>query len=632
MKISRGWCALGGLMWLLVAGCQAPIGARHASPTVTYRQLHANVLSQNVPTPDTRLILRRYDQEQVFAATPDATLKLIHERALASHDRNELFALAELNYLAGNRLQRSVKPWEPRDARDYYLASAVYAYFFLFGDARQPPPDGYDLRFRLACELYNNGLGWALTGRRSTNAVVVLAGGTRSLPFGSLPVELNTSGLPWPVEEFDRFLLANHFQVFGLSVRNRRNGIGVPLIAMKMSDWGAAVSRATSTTAFLRITGSLADLDQGRCRATLECYSANTTANVQIGEQVVPLEGDTTAPVAYMMNQATFWQIGRLQFLSPVERIPTDVYLSQPYEPGKVPVVFVHGTFSSPVWWAEMANTLRADEELSARSQFWFFIYNSGNPVAFSADRLRMALKAKVQEFDPEGKDPALQQMVVIGHSQGGLLTKLTATDTGQRLWEAMTTNRPAADLKLTPEQRALLKRHTVYEPLPFVKRTIFIATPHRGSFRAGWFMRGLARRFITLPYDLVDAAEEFLRLSDELQLPREFRGQIPTSIDTMSPDNKWLLALADIPLAPGVAGHSIIAVRGNGDYRQGNDGWVTFQSAHVDYVESEFIVRSGHSCQSEPATIEEVRRILHEHLDHLPAGVTSTQTGRGAK
>jgi pimeloyl-ACP methyl ester carboxylesterase len=401
---------------------------------------------------------------------------------------------------------------------------------------------------------------------------------------------------------------------------------------MKMSDRGAAVSRATSTTAFLRITGSLADLDQGRCRASLECYSVNTTANVQIGEQVVPLEGDTTAPVAYMMNQATFWQIGRLQFLSPVERIPTDVYLSQPYEPGKVPVVFVHGTFSSPVWWAEMANTLRADEELSARCQFWFFIYNSGNPVAFSADRLRMALKAKVQELDPEGKDPALQQIVVIGHSQGGLLTKLTATDTGQRLWEAMTTNRPAADLKLTPEQRALLKRYTVYEPLPFVKRTIFIATPHRGSFRAGWFMRGLARRFITLPYDLMDAAEEFLQLSDELQLPREFRGQIPTSIDTMSPDNKWLLALADIPLAPGVAGHSIIAVRGNGDYRQGNDGWVTFQSAHVDYVESEFIVRSGHSCQSEPATIEEVRRILHEHLDQLPAGVTSTHTGRGTK
>jgi hypothetical protein len=35
-----------------------------------------------------------------------------------------------------------------------------------------------------------------------------------------------------------------------------------------------------------------------------------------------------------------------------------------------------------------------------------------------------------------------------------------------------------------------------------------------------------------------------------------------------------------------------------------------------MDYVESEFIVRSYHSCLNQPATIEEVRRILHEHLD----------------
>jgi hypothetical protein len=86
-----------------------------------------------------------------------------------------------------------------------------------------------------------------------------------------------------------------------------------------------------------------------------------------------------------------------------------------------------------------------------------------------------------------------------------------------------------------------------------------------------------------------------------------------------MSPRNPVLLALADIPLAPGVTGHSIISVKGNGDFHEGKDGLVSYQSAHVDYVESEFIVRSFHSCQQQPATIEEVRRILHEHLAQLP-------------
>jgi hypothetical protein len=77
--------------------------------------------------------------------------------------------------------------------------------------------------------------------------------------------------------------------------------------------------------------------------------------------------------------------------------------------------------------------------------------------------------------------------------------------------------------------------------------------------------------------------------------------------------------ALAEIPLAPGVKGNSIIAFQGDGDFRQGKDGLVSYDSAHVDYVESEYIVRSFHSCQDKPPTIEEVRRILHKHLATLP-------------
>src|SRR5208337_1376771 len=144
---------------------------------------------------------------------------------------------------------------------------------------------------------------------------------------------------------------------------------------------------------------------------------------------------------------------GRVQFLSAQEQIPTGVYLTRPYEPGLVPVVFVHGTFSSPVWWAEMANALLADPVLGKRCQFWYFIYNSGNPTVYSAVRLREALTAKLKELDPDNRDPALQQMVVIGHSQGGLLAKLTATDTGDKLWHAINTNRLEA-LDLSPEQQ----------------------------------------------------------------------------------------------------------------------------------------------------------------------------------
>src|SRR4030095_13161428 len=143
---------------------------------------------------------------------------------------------------------------------------------------------------------------------------------------------------------------------------------------------------------------------------------------VQVEGKSIPLETDLTAPLAHALNTNFVWQLGMAQFLSSQELIKSAVYLTEPYRTNRIPVVLVHGTFSSPVWWAEMMNTLRSDPEVARHFQFWYFVYNSGNPVAFSAVKLREALTEKVKEVDPEGKDPALQQMVVIGHSQGGLL------------------------------------------------------------------------------------------------------------------------------------------------------------------------------------------------------------------
>ena len=158
----------------------------------------------------------------------------------------------------------------------------------------------------------------------------------------------------------------------------------------------------------------------------------------------------------------------------------------------------------------------------------------------------------------------------------------------------------------------------------------MFIATPHRGSYRVTQFVLNLARRFMQLPSDVVQTSSALVRLRKPNLTPSEVRQRVPTSLDLMSPKNPWLLALADLPIAPGIKSHSIIAIDGDDHPPHGGDGVVKYTSAHVDYAESEFIVRSGHSCQSNPATIEEVRRILLEHLHALsqaaatPAAVPS--------
>jgi hypothetical protein len=238
--------------------------------------------------------------------------------------------------------------------------------------------------------------------------------------------------------------------------------------------------------------------------------------------------------------------------------------------------------------------------------------------VAISAADLRDALAAKVALLDPEGKDPALQQMVVIGHSQGGLLTRMSAVDTGDRLVQAAT-GKSLAELDMSPEQKERVRRLVVLKPLPFVKRQVFISTPHRGSFLTKSWVRGLVRTFVTLPANIVKGSGEvFDYLSGDI---KDILGntRMITSADSMSTKNPILRELAEIPLPPGVKGNSIIAVLPGMDIPTGNDGVVEYSSAHLDGMESEFVVRYGHSCQGYPPTIEEVRRILLEHQSTMP-------------
>lgn len=602
----------------LLGGCVAPIGADRVSPRQAYAQVEGSALRTGKPSADTVSILHRYDLDLLAADRPDVAVRQLHERAVAAGERDLLFALSELSFAAGEHIRRSVKPWDPRDARDYYLGSAVYAWLYLFGEGQDALPSPFDRRFREACDFYNYSLGLALTGRRSTNAVVQLESGRRRLPVGEIELRLEQEKAASPFAECEQILLADQFRVRGLSVRNRVAGLGTPVMAVWPTDPSWGMHRTVPATALLRIQGSMADLAAHRSAATLEIHSPFEKADVTIGESKVPLETDLTTYRAYTLSQSRIWKLGKMDFLAPAERIPSQLILNQPYEPDRIPVVFVHGTFSSPVTWAEMANSLTADPVLRKRYQIWSFIYGSGNPLARSVAEFRAALIAEVNRRDPEGTNAALRQMVIIGHSQGGLLTKGTAVDTGDRLWRVFSTNR-FEGLKISEDQREDLRRSVFYEPLPFVKRIVFIATPHRGSYLSGGLARSLARRLVSLPGELMSRGTDVLRLAEGSEAGKFFRGRMPTSLDGMSPKNPGLLVMADIQVVPSIKAHSIIPVLDERDLAKARDGVVEYKSAHIDYVESEFIVRSPHSCLNQPAAIGEVRRILHKHLKELP-------------
>jgi len=606
------------LIFSLVS-CSTPIGVSKVGMRKAYQEIHANILNGKEISDDTKIVLSRFSLLEQFKKDPAATIAFLDEKANLDTRRDLLFALAELSFSHGENLSEEYLWYydlgRKELASDYFQMSAIYAYYYLFGTAGDDPPGPYDYRFRVACDLYNRALGKCLLTRKDER--IEFQDRVRQLPVGRLAISLKRDSLPWPLEDFTAFLPADEYAVRGLSIRNRTAGIGLPLVALHKKTPETPKGLEVPITVFLRVSGDVRDFDNGTASASLEFYSAYEEFEVMINGLPVPLETDSTTPLAYRLDGSGVWKLGLQKFLSPKKKDP-ELFLIQPYQSGRIPVVFVHGTASSPVWWAEMWNTLRSDPVLRKRCQFWFFMYNSSVPVVRSATALREVLSEMVTKLDPDGEDLALQQMVVIGHSQGGLLTKLSVVRTGDTLWQAIS-DHSLEELKTEPEIKELLHQWFFIEPLPFVTRAVYISTPHRGSFRAKSWVRNLVRRLVTLPIDILTLDPRIHgNLFEQLKLPREVRGKVFTSVDGMSPNNPVLKVLAEMPVSPEVTAHSIIAVEGDGDPMTGDDGVVEYTSARQEGAASEFIVQSGHSCQGDPLTIEEVRRILLSHLAAL--------------
>jgi pimeloyl-ACP methyl ester carboxylesterase len=520
------------------------------------------------------------------------------------------FALAELSYLYA---KKGMQP-------SYYLAAAMYAYLYLFPEnpANQPYP--LDSRIRVAADLYNRSLTSAFLSKdRST---MTLQSGSYSLPFGTLQIELSEESLHWGNRKLTNFIPTAELEVRGLQNRYRRAGIGVPLAAEQIlegPDEGLQIRKGkVPITAFMRFKQLFSQLAEGTVRANWEVYVSYDQQKIQIHGKDVQLETEFTSSLAASLADSPVWA-RELQgfFLGDLgAKLPSQLGAMEPYRPGRVPVVFVHGTASGHGRWADMVNDLIVDPQIHDRFQFWFFTYDTGSPILYSAGQLRDALTNTVQQLDAKYHDPALQRMVIIGHSQGGLLTKLTSVESGNKFWDSIS-SKPFEEIEVTPETRALLQKNVFVTPLPFVSRLIFIATPQRGSYVADSWAAHQIAKFVKLPGRVVSGIADVMTRNFE-GMKFNLHGTQLGAVSAMEPGSHLMTALAPLPLAPGVSGHSIIAVKDEGPLEEGSDGVVKYTSAHLEEVDSEFIVRSGHSCQSNPHTIQEVRRILLLHAKKL--------------
>src|SRR6266403_4521424 len=574
--------ALCCLIWLLfAAGCETPVGVERLDASTAQRRVTANVLTTDELSPEARNVLRRWVLSERYDDDPAGAIAALH--AIATDGRggeDEVITLAEMAYLHGEKTQQ----------RPYFLAAAIYSFAFLFPEQRYKPPSPYDPRLRLAADLYSFGLAHAFAS--NDDATVEFKSGGYQLPFGTVQVVVNPSAFEWRNRRIVALSPVQDIAIRGLAARYRRPGAGAPLAASTqpiVAEQGMQVAQRMKLpmTAVLRLDAPRRQLAQRELRATLDLYNTYDVATTTIGGKTVPLEADDTAVLAYVLASPEIWERELKAFFSGVfsESTPTQLASIDAYRPGRVPVVFVHGTASSAGRWGDMVNDLLDDPRIRGRYQFWFFTYDTGNPVLYSAALLREALQDAVRKLDPVGADPALSEMVVIGHSQGGLLTKAMAVDTGDRVWNAVA-KKPLDEIDISAEQRELFRRTLFIKPLPNVRRVVFIATPHGGSYLTEFSVTGLLKRFLTLPRQIVKAGADLAtRNRDDFKVDPQNMGS--GSLFGMSRRNPVIRTMAAMPVAPGVHAHSIIAVEGDGPIEDSDDGVVEYMSSHLEGVDS---------------------------------------------
>jgi len=237
--------------------------------------------------------------------------------------------------------------------------------------------------------------------------------------------------------------------------------------------------------------------------------------------------------------------------------------------------------------------------------------------VLFSASNLRKKLIEAQKQFDPTGNASNFNNMVIVAHSMGGLLSKAMIQSTDDKLLKILIGKKSLDDFELTNEQKAFIEEMLIYERLPFVNRVIFISVPHRGSKMTRWWLAELAASFVNLPRKLslkvYDIRKKILiktRLKED-----DDPINISTGVDNLDPDNKVLKALNQIPFDREVPYHSIMGNHEKAGVPGGTDGIVPYSSSHLDDAKSELIVKSGHSAHVKPMAIKEIKRILLKHL-----------------
>lgn len=453
-----------------------------------------------------------------------------------------------------------------------------------------------------------------------------------SLPFVIEKSPYARDSNPWFYEAI--FMSDEVDPTFRLRESVTVEGMGIPLAGLAPRGGSRPHANVLKDNGNVHTLTAILDFDRMvDGKPTLRTIPRLMNEHIFIGKNKVrqPLAANFSVPIALFWKLSDADGTELLGAFRPKKAINTmGLYFSEPYDPRKIPVVFTHGLMSGPATFANLTNRLLVDPVIRENYQFWFFGYPSGLAWTIPASRQRQALKELMQEYNPRGTSREMNNIVMVGHSMGGLITRFNNStkpwtlmkgvfELSPETFEGMTLEnwkKGMAPLHYDEQTLERLQNNFIFSPPQGVTRIVYMATPHRGStFADNWIGR-LGQRLIDLPSDMLEEVTRIATLSRGMFLlnPLQLKDEL-TSIRQLSPNSSLVKYMSELRGSPNVPVHSIIGDRGRNDTPNSSDGVIKYHSSHLDWSASEKIVPSGHSVQDDPASALELRRILREHL-----------------
>lgn len=625
------------LLIALLTGC-AGVTVHTADPATYLAQRRSDVLTSGELSPATQESLRVLDltTKACLADVPHCHDTLTHATGL--YDEQRMASLAELWTLQARTAQKAVSLPGKRTAAevDAWLEAARHAWAYLFFTERAASERAFEDRQVQVRDYYNYAVQQAVTGLFALRTEHP-EGHWQHL--GQWRLENDFSGLWLPSNSSmpHELVPATSLRFSGLRNQYRRDGFGAELVAVFQHPDAAPPPSAAdhallqgppqapyqeslfpAITVVLRFAGQNLQEVLSTRQVLLQAFDPYRLRQIDMGNQRVPLAGNFSSGYGLWLARSGF-STQALRTLIGLNNGITEpsIYLMQPYDPSRRTVVMLHGLASSPEAWINVANEVLGDETLRRNYQIWQVYYPTNAPLALNNYAIRQALQRTLQHFDPSGTARASQHITVVGHSMGGVLSRLLVSNSQGKILDQITQDYDMASsrsAKADHKLRELLE----FEALPNIGSAIFIAAPHQGTHFANNRVARWLANLITLPFSMVEQFGDITRTLARAspRIGKQSLLRIPNSIDNLSDEDDYVRLAATLPIDPRVRYHSIIGNNsGHGPLADSSDGIVPYRSAHLEGAASELVVPFGHSVQEHPRAIVEIRRILHQQL-----------------